>query len=423
MNLSSTAQAMMLLTCHFGKADSKSCKPLTNAEWGRFALWLKDEGISPSDLLESDSKNLLTDWSDSRVSVDRLLALLGRGHSLALAMEKWDRAGLWVVTRSDPEYPRQLKRRLQKKSPPVLFGCGDKSLLNGGGIAVVGSRDAEDSDLLFAEQLGAKAASEGIAIVSGGARGVDEAAMQGTVQTGGSTVGVLADSLLKTATSYKWREGIMDGRAALVSPFNPEAGFNTGNAMARNKYIYCLADVSLVVHSGKTGGTYAGAVENLKNGWVPLFVKPSQDQNIANDELVCQGGRRCDAKVQFVNLSELFVSSPKRNDMPSKKQTDMFQKEKDRRVRAERVYPLGVNEKSTSRYTEQGDDQVDFYQVFVKQLAKLAKSPIRPDDLVKKTKLHKSQVKDWLKQAVDEKYIEKLIRPVRYRYVPKRDEK
>lgn len=36
----------------------------------------------------------------------------------------------------------------------------------------------------------------------------------------------------------------------LMSPFNPEAGFDVGNAMARNKYVYCLADAAVVVHSG-----------------------------------------------------------------------------------------------------------------------------------------------------------------------------
>ncbi|MGI9321962.1 MAG: hypothetical protein ACR2PJ_00130 [Pseudomonadales bacterium] len=92
-------------------------------------------------------------------------------------------------------------------------------------------------------------------------------------------------------------------------------------------------------------------------------------------------------------------------------------------MRAERADPVGVSEKPISSYAEQDETQVDFYQMFVKQLANLAKDPIRPDDLVEKTKLHKSQVTDWLKQAVAEKYVEKLTRPVRYRYVPKHDER
>jgi len=81
----------------------------------------------------------LTGWHDSRISVVRIMALLSRGHSLAIAIEKWQLAGLWVVTRSDADYPKRLKSRLKKNSPPVLFGCGDPALLNMGGIAFIGS--------------------------------------------------------------------------------------------------------------------------------------------------------------------------------------------------------------------------------------------------------------------------------------------
>ncbi len=98
----------------------------------------------------------------------------------------------------------------------------------------------------------------------------------------------MADSLLKAATSSKWRRGLMDGHAVLVSPFYPEAGFNAGNAMARNKYIYCLADSALVIHSGKKGGTLSGAEENLKKSWLPLWVKQTKDKDAANAELVAK---------------------------------------------------------------------------------------------------------------------------------------
>lgn len=111
-------------------------------------------------------------WHDARLTHDRILQLLSRGHSLALATEKWLRTGLWVVTRSDVAYPWRLKQRLKTESPPALFGAGDMGLLNAGGLAVVGSRNASGVDLSYATQLGGKAASSGIPVVSGGARGV-----------------------------------------------------------------------------------------------------------------------------------------------------------------------------------------------------------------------------------------------------------
>ena len=76
MILSPTAQATLLLTSYFSKASSDDVKPLTNAEWGRFALLLKSKSITPADLLVPDPKPLLNSWSDSKVDSDRIVQLL-----------------------------------------------------------------------------------------------------------------------------------------------------------------------------------------------------------------------------------------------------------------------------------------------------------------------------------------------------------
>lgn len=322
--LSPTAQATLLLTSYFSKASNESAKPLSNAEWGRFALWLKGKSITPADLLVGDPQTLLQGWHDARISADRIIELLKRGHSLALAMEKWQRAGLWVVTRSDPEYPRRLKQRLKTDCPPVLFGCGNKVLLNAGGLAVIGSRNASEPDLAFTDQVGAKAAAENVTIVSGGARGVDETAMIGAMRQGGVVIGVMADSLLKAATSSKWRKGLMDGHVVLVSPFYPEAGFSVGNAMARNKYIYCLADSSLVIHSGKKGGTLNGAQENLKKVWVPLWIKRTTDKDAANADLVDKGGSWLEADTQAFKASDLMSNEGRLVNQANEPMGDLF---------------------------------------------------------------------------------------------------
>lgn len=437
--LSSTAQATLLLTSYFSKASSEKTKPLTNAEWGRFALWLKEKSITPADLLVQDPAPLLQGWFDSRISAERIIELLNRGHSLALAMEKWQRAGLWVVTRSDPEYPRRLKQRLKTDSPPVLFGCGNKDLLNAGGLAVIGSRNASESDLAFTDEVGAKAAFENIAIVSGGARGVDETAMLGAIRTGGAVIGVMADSLLKAATSSKWRRGLMDGHAVLVSPFYPEAGFSAGNAMARNKYIYCLADSSLVIHSGKKGGTLNGAEENLKKAWVPLWVKQTNDKDAANADLVGKGGRWLEEYTTNFAVSDLFNIASSHEEQSSVEQADLFSMpaqpglldEPEIKAPIEQVQLEAehTSEEKVIEAEEQGNSSnetisgsseskagpIDFYQLFIEELNRLAQEPIKLEGLIEQTQLHKSQLTNWLKRAEDEGVVKKLNRPVRYK--------
>lgn len=428
MNLSSTAQATLLLTSYFSKASDEAAKPLSNTEWGRFALWLKEKSLTPADLLVSDPVPLLSGWHDKTVTAERVLQLLGRGHSLALAVEKWQRAGLWVVTRSDADYPKRLKARLKTDSPPVLFGCGDKSLLNAGGLAVIGSRNANNQDLTFTEKTGSQAASENIAIVSGGARGVDEAAMLGAINSGGIVIGVMADSLLKAATSSKWRNGLMRGQAVLVSPFYPEAGFSAGNAMARNKYIYCLADSALVIRSGKKGGTLSGAEENLKKGWVPLWVKPTDDRAAANADLVAKGGRWYESDITALSIASLLKAAPPMKLKIEEEQPDMFSQGS--KPQAELFSSTGDDGKETPRAAEvrepgpekldmPDEAPVDFYRLFLQELGRLADEPVTTDELIEKTGLHKSQVSAWLKQALDGGCVKKLTRPVRYQRVKK----
>ncbi|HHD7931954.1 TPA: DNA-processing protein DprA, partial [Escherichia coli] len=105
MNLSANAQATLLLTSDFSRAAASEYKPLSNSEWGKFALWLKHQRISPAELLVPQPQEKLTGWSDPRISQERILGLLARGHSLALAVDKWQRAGLWILTRGDADYP------------------------------------------------------------------------------------------------------------------------------------------------------------------------------------------------------------------------------------------------------------------------------------------------------------------------------
>jgi predicted Rossmann fold nucleotide-binding protein DprA/Smf involved in DNA uptake len=317
MNITTQTQAVLLLTAYFSKPGKDDPRPLTPTEWGRFAHWLKEREVSPSTLLTGDTASLLAGWTDRTISLERIHYLLGRAGALGLSLEKWLRAGLWVLTRSDADYPARLKKHLKTDSPPVLFGCGNRNLLNRGGIGVIGSRDASSDDLAFTTRLGQTAARQGLSIISGGARGVDETAMLGALECEGTAIGVLADSLLRAATSAKYRKALMANNLVLLSTFNPETGFDVGNAMARNKYIYCLCDTAVVVSStqGK-GGTWSGAVEDLKNRWTPLWVKSHQDINSGNAGLVRQGARWLpEGEVDLISLFATNLAKPKQESM------------------------------------------------------------------------------------------------------------
>ncbi|HEY4469436.1 MAG TPA: DNA-processing protein DprA [Klebsiella sp.] len=397
MNLTAIAQATLLLTCHFSAGQANEHQPLSLAEWGRLALWLRHQRMSPADLLTPDVATRLVAWQDPKIPVTRLIGLLARGHSLALALDKWQRAGLWVVTRADEDYPSRLKATLKNDSPPVIFGCGNRALLQSGGLAVVGSRAAMPTDLHFTQQLASKAAAQGVNIVSGGARGIDECAMVSALDAGGSATGVLADSLLRASTSAKWRKGLMEGRLALISPFYPEAGFTVANAMARNRYIYSLAEAALIVHAGVKGGTVTGAKEALKHRWGAVWVKPSDDPESSNAFLVQQGGAWCHDDPLSIEPQQLLVPQP---GYPSAQVT-------------QRVEQYSLYE-SPAEYHPSSDS---FYRLFLAEMHRLAQQPISLQKLSEEMNVLPSQLHEWLDRAEREKVINKLIAPERYQMI------
>ncbi|MCY4100764.1 MAG: DNA-processing protein DprA [Rhodobacteraceae bacterium] len=452
MNISSDTHATILLTVRFGKRKEK---PLTVNEWSKLSKQLKENKLPPSILLKEDPKYLPCEWQKVELDHDRIKLLLDRGGVLGFALEKWQRTGLWVISQSDKDYPARLIHRLGAKAPPVLFGYGNQNLLNKGGIAVVGSRNADQEDIDLTKVLGYEAARQGYSIVSGGARGVDEGAMLGTLENEGTAIGVIANDLLRSALSSKYRDYLLSGDLALTSPFNPEAGFNVGNAMARNKYIYCLADAAIVVNSTKgKGGTWAGAIEGLKSEWAPVWVQKKEFKQTGNSDLVEMGAVWLPTNLS--SLMDLIVvddTQPLESDFyelflkklliilqekpleriniekefklhPDQIKEWLKQGEKDEAIRR-RVNPVRYELQSVSLFNVSSkreqkdiDFKLDPFELFLEKLKLLTSdAPLRTENIIKLLDLLPKQVKLWLNQGVEEGYIEKLNRPVRYQLI------
>jgi predicted Rossmann fold nucleotide-binding protein DprA/Smf involved in DNA uptake len=413
MRVDTHTQAVLLLTAHLHKASQADVSPLTPREWGRFAGWLRGESKRPEELLEADDPaSVLHGWHDHEVTHERVFKLLGRAAALGVMLEKWERAGLWVVARSHPDYPSKLKRRLGQDSPPLLIGCGNAGILKSPGVAVVGSRKASADDLRFAWEFGRKVAEEAHVVVSGGARGVDETAMLGCLDAGGRAFGILADSLLRAVTSTKYRDALATDRIVLMTPFNPEAGFNVGNAMARNKYVYCCADAALIVASGKgSGGTWTGAVEALRAEWVPVWVRTGPHSPDGNAALVRKGahdlGDRLPAPHDLRDATA--VRSDGQADLLFKNGSDSKRRSEaeGKQVAPSKTVPAAPSQEAVS--------PMSFVEFFVTKLADMpGSSGGTAAEIANAMGVTKVQAQEWLKAATKQGLVVKSTRPVRY---------
>ena len=147
--------------------------------------------------------------------------------------------------------------------------------------------------------------------------------MRGALEAGGRVSGVVADSLESTAMNREHRNLLLDGQLVLISPYDPNAGFNVGNAMQRNKLIYALADASLVVSSDlNKGGTWSGAAEQLdKLRFVPVYVRSTGARSDGLTALRTKGAIPWPNPGDAGALEAVFRAKPP--SAPSEQQSDL----------------------------------------------------------------------------------------------------
>lgn len=319
-----------------------------------------------------------------------------------------------MLSRADLEYPKRLKARLKDISPPIIYGCGDEAILNTGGLAVVGSRHVDDAIVEYTQDVGRLAAKAGRSILSGAARGVDQAAMQGALEAGGSVVGVLADSLERFAMNRTHRSFLMESKLVLISPYDPSTGFNVGHTMQRNKLIYALADAALVANSDyQKGGTWAGAIEQLeKFHFVPVYVRSGIQMGRGLEGLNRKGALLWpDPSTPEEFIQALTAEGHLQEQLPLMTATKSASKpEKSAET---------VQAESPSSTPSVGPPLNPADELFAtaRSLIERIEEPKTELDVASELNVSRSQAKNWLQRLVKDGVLEKLSRPVRYRAV------
>jgi len=204
-----------------------------------------------------------------------------------------------VITAASDFYPSRLRLVLGASAPPAMWVHGAIPVVDGSDgcaralpcLAIVGSREVSRNVRAFAESVGFEAARLGLAVVSGGAKGCDRAAVRGTISfAGGFAIEVLPFGI-EVWKEYAKRVSVdlSDDRVCRLSVCAPDDLFSTGSAMERNALIYAMSDAAMIVHARfKTGGTWHGAVEAHRRRLTRLIVR-KDSRNAAHRALVGLG--------------------------------------------------------------------------------------------------------------------------------------
>ncbi len=155
-----------------------------------------------------------------------------------------------------------------KYAPLQLFLAGNRGLLRRGPrVSLVGSRKASPQGLRRTRALARRLVEHNIIVVSGLAAGVDRAAHESAIDSGGQTIAVIGTPLDRC---YPRENSELQLRIAreqlLISQFRPGHPVAPGNFPIRNRTMALLTDATVIVEAGEKSGSLVQGWEALRLG-------------------------------------------------------------------------------------------------------------------------------------------------------------
>jgi DNA processing protein len=161
------------------------------------------------------------------------------------------------------------------KSPKKLYFIGKLPENRQPTVAIVGSRKPTSYGKEVTYQIAYDLAQRGIVIVSGLAFGVDGIAHRATLDAGGITLAVLANSVdtIYPANHKQLATDIIKSGGAIVSEYEPVTLARDFQFLDRNRIVSGLSDAVVVTEAAARSGTLSTVMHALNQGR-EVFVVP-----------------------------------------------------------------------------------------------------------------------------------------------------
>jgi DNA processing protein len=149
-------------------------------------------------------------------------------------------------------YPRHLAEL--EDAPPLLTAKGNMQLLDRPMVAIVGARNASAAACRFARGLAHDLGREGVAVVSGLARGIDSAAHDGALESG--TIAVIAGGIdIVYPPENAERQKVIAEAGLLLAEMPPGTEPRARHFPYRNRIIAGLAAGTVVIEAAPQSGS------------------------------------------------------------------------------------------------------------------------------------------------------------------------
>ncbi len=190
----------------------------------------------------------------SRVLTDKAELLRARETTIR-ELDLCRELGLYVISPADSHYPDALGRTFDR--PALLYVKGDPRALQTRAIGVIGTRQPTERGLARAREISVLICQTKSSVVSGLAFGIDAAAHQAVVDSGGTAIAVLAHGL--DQVSPKRHSGLASEivalGGALVSEYAPKVPPFPQQFVKRDRIQAGMCAGLIVVQTGVRGGS------------------------------------------------------------------------------------------------------------------------------------------------------------------------
>lgn len=198
-----------------------------------------------------------------------------------------------IIKLGDKEYPQIL---LNIYDPPKqLYVLGNEEILNGFGIAIVGSRNPTKYGEQTAKSLSYNLTKNDITVISGMAKGIDAAAHTGCLMGMGKTIAVLGSGFnhIYPKENIGLFKKILENGGAVITEYEPDMPPNAENFPKRNRIISGLSQGVVVVEARERSGSLITAELALEQG-KEIFAVPgniSSQLSRGTNELIKDGAK------------------------------------------------------------------------------------------------------------------------------------
>ena len=297
LNLDSIA---VLLFC--GDLVVDNTAPLSQDEWWDVERKLRNASKkTPSKLFGMNRDTMVQILGIDEYIAYKLMARKETLNDLMFALANLENEGIYITTKYEDNYPKNLTTTLKKRAPLYLYYVGDLTMTENHMVSVVGPQSLEKKLNSFTRNTVTKIFDEEKVLVVNGTKGTDAYALKVFMQLGGKVVCFVSDHMFDKKKTYA--KAIIEGRLVLISAVDPFAYFNVTNALDRNIYVCGLSDLQIVTATHiNSGGVWFTTIQNFHYHWTKQMVLDDDNYN-GNIRLLEMGA----VKVTYEDMLSLLT--------------------------------------------------------------------------------------------------------------------